>query len=380
MSQSTYLSAAEIRGALSLRDLTDPASGAGEPHAMQEILHGLVKALETAWGAPGTILREVGVVSVQDNYDRLLYDPEAAARNRRYTRYLSPGIMLRSHTSAGVHRGLKGLEGRDGLLILPGLVYRRDVIDRLHVGEPHQVDLWRVSHGPTMTRAHLLEMIDLVVRAALPGCAWRVNEAQHPYTVDGLEIEAEVSGRGWVEIGECGLAHPRVLEEGGHPGATGLAMGLGLDRLVMLRKGIGDIRLLRSTDERIAGQMRDLAPYKEVSRQPSLRRDLSVVVSADLLDEELGDQVRTALGTKAAWVEEIVVLSRTEAGKLPPQAVTRLGINPEQVNVLLRVVLRHTDRTLTAEEANVLRDDIYAAVHKGTVWDWCVRHKSAQSG
>jgi len=55
----------------------------------------------------------------------------------------------------------------------------------------------------------------------------------------------------WIEIGECGLASPALLAASGLPAHTGLAMGLGLDRLVMLRKGIDDIRLLRATAPRI---------------------------------------------------------------------------------------------------------------------------------
>jgi phenylalanyl-tRNA synthetase alpha chain len=56
-------------------------------------------------------------------------------------------------------------------------------------------------------------------------------------------------------------------------------MGIGLDRLVMLIKGIRDIRLLRSSDPRIAGQMLALDPYKPVSNQPATHRDMSICVA-----------------------------------------------------------------------------------------------------
>ena len=45
------------------------------------------------------------------------------------------------------------------------------------------------------------------------------------------------------------------------------------------------------------------------------------------------------------------------------------------VAVLLRVILRHTDKTLTSEEANVLRDEIYGSIHEGSVYDWCVKRR-----
>jgi phenylalanyl-tRNA synthetase alpha chain len=90
----------------------------------------------------------------------------------------------------------------------------------------------------------------------LPGYAYRVESASHPYTVGGLQIDVSTS-QGWMEIGECGLAHPELLRRCGYDPsrASGLAMGLGLDRILMLRKHIDDIRLLRSTDDRIAKQM-----------------------------------------------------------------------------------------------------------------------------
>ena len=52
---------------------------------------------------------------------------------------------------------------------------------------------------------------------------------------------------------------------------------------------------------------------------------------------------------------------------LPGIAIDRLGLEPGQRNLLVRIVLRHVDRTLTDAEANGLRDRIHAAIHEGTV-------------
>jgi phenylalanyl-tRNA synthetase alpha chain len=276
------------------------------------------------------------------------------------------------------------------LLVRPGLVYRKDAIDRLHTGEPHQVDLWHLRRGePPLEEADLMQLIARAVEAALPGARWRTTPAVHPYTLAGRQIDVEC-GRSWIEIGECGLAHPEVLailEKGTvvcppkglglakgtvvcPPRGSGLAMGLGLDRLLMLRKGIDDIRLLRAEDPRIARQLLDLEPYRRVSVMPPIRRDLSIAVAAGTGDEDLGAEVRAALGADAAAVEEIAIVSRTHAAALPPAAIARMGIGRDQENVLLRVVLRHPDRTLTHAEANALRDRIYAAVHRGSRMEW----------
>jgi phenylalanyl-tRNA synthetase alpha chain len=196
--------------------------------------------------------------------------------------------------------------------------------------------------------------------------------ADHPYTVAGRQLDVMRDGT-WIEIGECGLADPGVLAAAGLPGHHGLAMGIGLDRALMMRKGIDDIRLLRSTDPRVAIQMRDLEPYRPVSSQPPAWRDLSVAVAADTTAEEIGDCVRAALGDEAAVVEEIAVLAETPADDLPHQAIERLGLQEGQKNVLIRVVLRHPTRTIPDEEANRVRNAIYAAVHEGTEWTWANR-------
>jgi phenylalanyl-tRNA synthetase alpha chain len=179
----------------------------------------------------------------------------------------------------------------------------------------------------------------------------------------------------WVEVWECGLAHPEVLAAAGLGGRGGLALGMGLDRLLMLVKRIPDIRLLRSGDPRIARQMLDLARYRPVSSMPAITRDLSVAVSDDDDEETLGDRVRNALGAKAGCVEEVRVLSTTTYQQLPASAIGRLGARPGQKNLLVRAVLRDLDKTLTSEAANALRDRIYRALHQGTdhrIWrPWC---------
>lgn len=369
-----YIDLEQLRAALAVRDLTDPAHGA---HAMQLVCDAIVEALAAAWGASVRVVRASPVVTARDNYDRLYYPADGVARDARYTRWIGPGVLLRSQTSAMIPAALDALardaSWRDVVLVCPGLVYRRDCIDRHHVGEPHQVDLWRIRRGDAaLGDEDLRAMIGLVARAALPGWGWRATPAEHPYTERGLQIDAAERGGQWLEIGECGLASPRVLADAGLDVATttGLAMGLGLDRLVMLRKGIPDIRLLRARDPRIADQLQDLAPYRAVSAMPPAARDLSIAVDAGDTAEDLGDRVRAALGDRAAAVEHVEVVSETAYDALPAAARARIGLSQGQKNLLVRVVLRDLERTLTAVEANALRDRIYAALHRGAVHQW----------
>jgi tRNA synthetases class II core domain (F) len=135
----------QLAGALRLRDLSDPASG---PHAMQLIVAAITDACKGEWRCPVHTYRASRIVTVAENYEVLGYPPDAPARQARYTRYLDDGRLLRTHTSAMIPQALRrlgsGSPGAELAVACPGLVYRRDVVDRLHVGEPHQLDLWRV--------------------------------------------------------------------------------------------------------------------------------------------------------------------------------------------------------------------------------------------
>jgi phenylalanyl-tRNA synthetase alpha chain len=359
------IDASDYRRALAVRDLTDAAHG---PHAMQLLVRDAVAALRSRWQCPVIVNREPPLVAISDNYDDLHYPADGAARDARYTRYVTPDLLLRTQTSAMIPRTLRMIAPAaydDVLIACPGLTYRRDAIDRLHVGEPHQLDLWRVRRG-IVGRDDLLDMIRCVADALLPGAQLRIDPATHPYTVDGLEVHASVRGA-WVEILECGRALPALLAEAGYDTTyTGLAMGIGLDRILMLRKGIDDIRVLRSSDPRVASQMLDLEPYRAVSSQPAIQRDLSIAVGTERTAEELGDRIR-------AMLDELAILSETSYADLASGARRRLGIEPHQKNVLLRLVIRDLERTLTSREANELRDRIYDVLHEGSVKTWAAR-------
>ena len=364
---SNYLSPSALSAALNLRDLTDPTQG---PHAMQTLLDAVLHRLTELWGVPADTRRDPALVAVADNYDNLGYESSAITRDQRYSRYVGPTVMLRSHTSAGVPpvlRSMAALAQDDRLLVLPGLVYRRDAIDRIHVGAPHQVDLWRIRSAPLRV-GDLMEMVASIVETVLPAAAWRAVSAQHPYTVHGCQVDVEIGGT-WLELAECGLVAPHVLTRAGLDPArwSGLALGMGLDRALMLRKNLPDIRLLRASDPRIASQLLDLSPWRPVSGLPPVRRDLSLVVDAPIEAETLGDRVRTALGNRSDDLESVTLLQVTPYQQLPPQARDRLGLGVDQVNALVRIVLRPLDRTLTDHDANRLRDDVYRALHQGPV-------------
>ena len=369
-----YLDPVQLQRDLGLRDLSEPAEG---PHAIQILISRVVERLAGAWKCEVRWCRGPRLVPVADNYDRLGYPAEAITRETRYTRYVDAGTMLRSHSSAMIPPALRRLArqpGDDVLLVCPGIVYRRDAIDWQHTGTPHQLDLWLVTQRE-MSGADLDQMIAVLLGALAPGLPHRQQPRTHPYTLDGRQVDVYHDGR-WVEVGECGLAHPGVLAAAGLTGRTGLAVGMGLDRLVMLAKHIPDIRLLRSGDPRITRQMHDLARYQQVSSMPPITRDLSIAVWPDDDEETLGDRVRDALDADTSCVEEVRVLSATTYPQLPAPAIARLGAKPGQKNLLVRVVLRDLEKTLTNQAANALRDRIYRALHQGTEYQWAANDPS----
>ncbi|GAT89341.1 phenylalanyl-tRNA synthetase subunit alpha [Paenarthrobacter nicotinovorans] len=364
----SYLKPTELHEALTSRDLSNPDQG---PHAMQQLLHDTVRGLRGQWNVSERIIRHSPLVSVSDNYDRLGFSAADVTRDQKYSRYISPTVMLRSHTSASIPSLLRSLDpdgSLDELWAIPGVVYRRDAIDRTHVGTPHQVDLWRVSSKETLTASHLGEMVASLVNAVLPGADWRTVPATHPYTHNGLQLDVRMNGE-WLELAECGLMAPKLfLDAGLNPGHwSGLALGMGLDRALMLRKGVPDIRLLSSDDPRIQQQMLDLSPWRPVSHMPSISRDISIVVAADMDGEVLGDRVRTALGYRAEDLESVELMALTAYHELPARARDRLQILAGQANALIRLVLRPLGRTMTDPEANQVRDDVYLALHEGPV-------------
>ena len=109
---------------------------------------------------------------------------------------------------------------------------------------------------------------------------------------------------------------------------------------------------------------------------PPIARDLSIAVWQDDDEETLGDRVRDALGADTSCVEEVRVLAATACRQLPASAIGHLGARPGQKNLLVCVVLRDLEKTLTNETANALRDRIYRALHQGTQYQWAANDPS----
>jgi phenylalanyl-tRNA synthetase alpha chain len=357
----------KIDKSLSIKDLTDQKNGI---HAINLVVSLIVERLNKEPGFPKAEIRRVSpVTSVANNFDRLLFPEDNLSRSSVYTRYVDNDHVLRTHSSAMIPDILGEISitnPGDYLVVCPGICYRRDVVDKKHCGEPHQMDVWIIKKGdPRLLRADLINLIELVIDATIPGTEYRANEMVHPYTVNGLEVEVLVKGE-WIEILECGEAHPAILDNAGLDAKnySGLAMGIGLDRLVMIIKNIDDIRILRAEDPRIKKQMDNLNLYKPVSKLPPISQDMSFSVNQDDTEEDVCESIRDAMEEDIDLLEEVKIISMTKFSDLPTQAIARLGIKSEQKNILARIILRSHERSLLKEEANEIRDRVYNKVNQ----------------
>lgn len=363
-----YLTHEQLISALSLRDLTNPKQGV---HAMQQLISEAENAIQSLWSCYVQRVNANPIVPVYDNYDALGYPADGASRDSRYSRYVHDQLMLRTQTSSAVPNWLSSWQSHrpESLgLLSHGLVYRRDCIDRWHCAEPHQLDIWIILPKNQASDEQILhDSIAALMNTLLPKHKIEASTSPHPYTQNGVQLDAIEKGE-LVEIGECGNIDPALLDRNGWSSDkyTGLAMGLGLDRVLMLRKGIPDIRLLRDAEPRVQLQMDSLSPWKSVSRQPITERDLSLVVDRSLDMDIIGDKVRLALKEQAEWLEDIKLVSRTSYRQLPKVAIERLGIEEHQDNLLLRLVLRHPSQSLPTAFANEIRNTVYLALNEGS--------------
>ena len=365
---TTTISYTQLIQALTLRDLSDSHQGA---HAMQLLIAEIQTAIEHLWPVYLQRINNNPIVNTRHNYDDLGYPDGGPAREARYSRYITEKLMLRTQTSSAIPTWLKSWNGShpDGLGVLcHGLVYRRDSIDRWHTGEPHQLDIWILLNKASCAQQGIVrQAINVIFDHTLPDHEVVLSDSPHPYTEQGQQIDIVGDQHQLIEVGECGLIAPALLKRCGWDPqqTTGIAMGLGLDRLLMLRKNIPDIRLLRHDDPRVQAQMLDLQPWVEVSFQPSIKRDLSLAIDDEVNSEILGDMIREVLQEQADLVEEVSIISETPYRNLPNTAIERMGMLAGQKNILLRLVMRHPTRSISNPEANQIRNRVYQALHRG---------------
>jgi len=172
--------------------------------------------------------------------------------------YLYPGAMLRSQTSTVQIRVMENT-APPVRIIAPGRVYRPDTVDATHSFMFHQVEGLYVDEGVTM--ADLKTTLDQFCKAYFGGeVETRFRPSFFPFTEPSAEIDVlfhyEDGSTRWIELGGCGMVDPNVLKAVNYDPEkyTGFAFGLGIERMVMRRHNIPDIRYLYESDLRFLHQ------------------------------------------------------------------------------------------------------------------------------
>jgi phenylalanyl-tRNA synthetase alpha chain len=201
------------------------------------------------------------------NFTYLNIPPYHPARDMWDTFYTEKeGVVLRTHTSPGQIHAMREYFPAPVRVILPGACMRYEQQDQSHEIEFMQFELLVVDKG--ITFANLKgTMDDFTKRMFGPEANTRLRPSHFPFTEPSAELDMSCifcggqgcgvcHGTGWIELGGCGMVHPRVLENGGYDPEiySGFAAGIGIDRTTLLRYHIDDIRYLRNNDIRFLEQ------------------------------------------------------------------------------------------------------------------------------
>ena len=210
------------------------------------------------------------------NFDALNVPAHHSAREEQDTLWVDPigsGLCLRTQTSPVQLRAL--LErGAPCYVVSPGRVYRNEAIDATHLPVFHQLEGLAVDEGLTM--GDLRGTLDVLAGAMFGAdIRTRLRPDHFPFTEPSAEVDllcwvcrggsAEAGAppcrtcgsEGWIEWGGSGMVHPVVLESAGIDSEryTGFAFGMGLERTLMPRHGLSDIRDLVEGDVRLTAAL-----------------------------------------------------------------------------------------------------------------------------
>ena len=201
------------------------------------------------------------------NFEALNIPAHHPARAMHDTFYIDDTHVLRTHTS-GVQ--VRTMETREPPLrvICPGRVYRCDS-DLTHSPMFHQVEGLLIDENVSFGQLKGIIQDFLHAFFEQDALAVRFRPSYFPFTEPSAEVDIQCvkcagegcricSGTGWLEVMGCGMVHPRVLEMSGVDTERfqGFAFGMGVERLAMLRYGIGDLRLNFENDLRFLAQFR----------------------------------------------------------------------------------------------------------------------------
>ncbi len=266
----------ERRQALIDKDLApsgdfDPTTpGPRTPRGHQHPVLAMRREVEDIFVSMGFLVLDGPEVETEEmNFEALNIPAHHPARDMQDTFFLETPAdtrwVMRTHTSPMQVRAMRQF-GVPIRAIVPGRVYRNETIDASHECAFHQVEGLVVDRAISV--AHLKGTLQAFLgRLFGADVVVRLRPHYFPFVEPGFELDfrcmlcvgngCQLCKRtGWIELLGCGMVHPHVLRAGGADPETwsGLAFGVGLDRLAMMRHGIEDIRHFHSGDLRFFSQ------------------------------------------------------------------------------------------------------------------------------
>ncbi|MDY6011488.1 phenylalanine--tRNA ligase subunit alpha [Clostridium sp.] len=199
------------------------------------------------------------------NFEALNIPKDHPARSEQDTFYINDNLVLRTQTSPVQVRTMEN-QKPPIKMISPGKVYRSDDVDATHSPIFYQMEGLVIDKGVTF--ADLKGTLELFAKKMFGDKVKTKFRPHHfPFTEPSAEMDATCfvcggkgckvcKGSGWIEILGCGMVHPQVLRNCNIDPEeySGFAFGFGVDRMVMLKYGIDDIRLLYESDMRFLDQ------------------------------------------------------------------------------------------------------------------------------
>lgn len=298
------------------------------------------------------------IVPADVSFDLFNFPPDHPARSNSDTYYINDKNILRTHTTVMWYYHLNHPSVKEKIeqnlsvgALCYGKVFRKDEIDRQHMNIFHQIDGWYllpVKDGKII-QADLENVLGQIAKAIFgPQTKYRFNKDEFPYTDPSIEMEVEINSK-WVEVLGGGIVRQVFLKNLGiNPESyTGWAFGFGIERLAIASMDLPDIRLLWSEDPRVKKQLHLRQKFKEVSKYPPITRDISFVVNNDFVPNNYFDLIREIGGD---LVEQVELLDKYENEE-------KFGSG--KISYTYRVVYRSPERTLKAEEADLLQNKLY---------------------
>jgi phenylalanyl-tRNA synthetase alpha chain len=196
------------------------------------------------------------------NFTALNVPPDHPARDMQDTFWTkeTPPRVPRTHTTSVTIRCLEGMAktGKTEMrMIAPSKVFRNEATDMTHEAQFYQLDGFAVGPVGSITLAHLKGTFDRFYREYLgPEAKVRFRPSFFPFTEPSVEIDVWFTPHGkeprWLEMSGAGMLHPTVLRNAGldPEKVAGYAFGGGLERLVMVKHGVPDVRAFHAGDIR----------------------------------------------------------------------------------------------------------------------------------